>query len=102
MISSSLKMIPELLKKGCIIRYYDPSGKKKEFEKYKKVIFCSNISSACIKSDLIIIHTEWNEFKTLNFNKIVKKKHFKIYDMRNLYSPEEMKKKNLNYYGIGR
>ena len=29
--------------------------------------FCKNISSACIKSDLIIIHTEWNEFKFIKF-----------------------------------
>jgi len=100
--SPCLTMIPKLLKSGAAIRYYDPTGKKKELNKYKNVIFYNNSTNACSKSDLIIIHTEWNEFKTLDFNKIVKKNYFKIYDMRNLYSPEKMRKKKLNYFGIGR
>jgi len=100
--ASCLKMIPFLIKKGAYIRYYDPTGIKKEFNKYKKVMFYKNISKACLKSDLIIIHTEWNEFKTINFKKIVKKNNFKVYDMRNIYSPIKMKKNNIKYFGIGR
>ena len=76
--------------------------KKKDFKNYSNVKFCKNIESACYKSDLIVIHTEWNEFKFLNFKKLVKKKNFKIYDMRNIYSPSEMKKKKINYFAIGR
>ena len=53
------------------------------------------------KSDLIILHTEWNEFKNLNFKKLVKKKNFIIYDMRNVYSHKKMISNNINYYGIG-
>ena len=51
---------------------------------------------------MIIIHTEWNEFKLLNFKKIVKKNKFIIYDLRNLYSPFRMKKNGIKYFGIGR
>ena len=65
-------------------------------------MFYKNISKACLKSDLVIIHTEWNEFKTINFKKIVKKNNFKINDMRNIYSPIKMKKNNIKYFGIGR
>ncbi len=101
-MSSSLFMIPNLLKKGAIIRYSDPSGKKKEFDKYGKVSFYSNVAKACLKSDLIVIHTEWNEFKLLEFKKIVKKSNFKIYDMRNLYSSKLMKKNKINYFSIGK
>ena len=53
-------------------------------------------------ADLIIIHTEWNEFKQLNFKKITKKRNFKVFDMRNLYSTSEMKKNKINYFSIGR
>ena len=63
----------------------------KEWNKIKNVQFYKNISSACFKSDLIIIHTEWNVFKLLNFKNLVKKKNFSIYDMRNIYSPSKMK-----------
>ena len=40
--------------------------------------------------------------KSLYFKKLVKKRNFKVYDMRNLYSPEKMKKLNIKYFGIGR
>ena len=100
--SASLKMIPYLNKKGASIRYYDPTGKKIEFEKLKNVKFENNIRNACELSDLIIIHTEWNEFKHIDLKKIVKKKNFIIYDLRNIYSPEKMKKNNIKYFGVGR
>ena len=100
--SSSLMMVPYLLKLGAKINYYDPSGKKSDFSKYKNIFYCSDIKKACYSSDLIIIHTEWEEFKALDFKKIVKKKNFKIYDLRNLYSAKQMKEKGLNYYSIGR
>jgi len=100
--SPSLKLIPMLLKKGANIIYYEPTGKKSEFSRYKKVKYQENISSACKKSDLIILCNEWNEFKQLNFNKLVNKANFKIFDLRNLYSPKKMNKTNIKYFGVGR
>ena len=100
--ASSIPMIKYLSKKKCRIRYYDPTGKKNEFKNLKNVEYCKNIKSACLKSDLIILHTEWNDFKLLNFKKLVKKRNFKIYDMRNIYSPLKMKKLKIPYFGIGR
>ena len=100
--ASSIQMIKYLNKKKSTIRYYDPSGEKNEFKKLRNVKYCKDIFSACLNSDLIVIHTEWNDFKLLNFKKIVKKKKFKIFDMRNIYSPKKMKKLNIDYYGIGR
>ncbi len=100
--ASSIPMINFLNKKNCKIRYYDPSGEKKDFKKIKNVKFCRSIKSACLKSDLIIIHTEWNDFKLLNFKNLVKKSNFAIYDMRNIYSPSKIKKLNIKYFGIGR
>ena len=100
--ASSLSMIKYLNKKKSVIRYYDPSGEKKEFQKLKNVKFHKSISSACLNCDLVVLHTEWNDFKLLNFKKLVKKQKFKIYDMRNMYSPSRMKKLNIDYYGVGR
>ncbi|MDC0569599.1 UDP-glucose/GDP-mannose dehydrogenase family protein [Candidatus Pelagibacter sp.] len=100
--SSSLIMIPSLAKKGAKINYYDPTGEKKEFKKIKNVKFCENIKSAIKNSDLIIIHTEWNDFKSINFNKIVLNKKFILFDMRNIYSSNKMKDQKINYFGIGR
>ena len=95
-------MINYLNKKNSKIKYFDPSGEKIEFSNLKNVKFSKSVTSACLNSDLLILHTEWNDFKFLNFKKLVKKKNFKIYDLRNLYSPIKMKKNKINYFGIGR
>jgi UDPglucose 6-dehydrogenase len=100
--ASSISMIKYLNKKKCKIRYYDPSGEKVEFKNLKNVNYYEDVRNVCLNSDLIILHTEWNEFKSLNFKKLVKKRNFKIYDMRNLYSPDKMRKSNIKYFGIGR
>ncbi len=100
--SSSLVLIPYLLKRGGVVKYHDPSGFKKEFKKNKNLKFERILSKACLGADLIIINTEWDEFKSIDFKKVVKKENFKIYDMRNLYNPEEMRKKKIKYFSIGR
>jgi len=99
--SSSLSMIPALSKKGAKINYFDPTGEKSDFKKLKNVIFSNNIKDAIKKSDLIIIHTEWNDFKTINFKKDVKNKKFSIFDMRNIYSANKMKDLKIKYFSIG-
>ncbi len=100
--SSCLSMIPILNKKGSIIKYYDPTGFKKEFKKYKNVSFCNNINLAVQNCDLIIIHTEWNDFKSINFKKLFKNKKPIIFDMRNIYLPEKINDQGFKYIGIGR
>ena len=99
--SASLSMIPSLIKKGAIINYFDPTGEKKEFKKFKNVNYSDNINSAIKDSDLIIIHTEWNDFKSINFKKEVINKKFAIFDMRNIYSPTKMAEQKIKYFAIG-
>ena len=100
--SSCLKMIPHLIRKGAKINYYDPTGEKKEFKNMKNIVFSRNIKLSIEEADLIIIHTEWNDFKSINFKKDVKKKNFIIFDMRNIYSPSKMKVQKIKYFGLGR
>ncbi len=100
--STSLKMIPYLCKKGAKVNYYDPTGEKKEFNNIKNCSFKKNIKDNCKNSDLIILHTEWDEFKSIDFKKINKNYKLKIFDLRNLYSISEMTGKKIDYYSIGR
>jgi UDPglucose 6-dehydrogenase len=100
--SSSLEMIPFLSKKGAKIKYYDPTGLKKEFNKLKNVSFSNSIYDAVKGADLVILHTEWNDFKSINFKKLHPSKNLKIYDMRNIYSPLKVKSQGFKYFGIGR
>jgi UDPglucose 6-dehydrogenase len=100
--STSLTMVPYVIKRGAKVTYYDPTGEKNEFKKLKNCKFVDNINDNCKNADLIILHTEWDEFKSLEFKKIVGKKIFKVYDLRNLYNFEEMSKNKIKYYSIGR
>ena len=96
------KMIPYLSKSGAIVSYYDPTGEKKEFFKLSNCKFKNNLSDVCKNADLVILHTEWDEFKSLDFNRLVKNTKFKVYDLRNLYNFDEMFNKKIKYYSIGR
>ena len=100
--STSLKMLPYLSKKGAIISYHDPSGEKNEFKKLINCKFKKDVNENCLNADLIILLTEWDEFKSIDFKKAVKKKNFKIYDLRNIYTRDEMKRNRIKYYSIGR
>ena len=100
--SSCLKMIPWLLKKGAIIKYFDPTGYKTEFMKFKNVINKTSIKDAVHGADLVIIHTEWNDFKSINFKSLVKGKKFMIFDMRNIYSSSKIKDQGFKYFSVGK
>ena len=100
--SSSLIMIPALIKKGAKVNYYDPTGYKKEFSKLKNVKNSPTIKESIIGSDLVIIHTEWNDFKSINFKSLARGKKFIIFDMRNIYSEKKIKNQGFKYYSIGR
>ena len=100
--SSSLLMIPALSKKGATIKYYDPTGHKKEFKNIKNVYFEESIKKSINDTDLIIIHTEWNDFKSINFKNLIKGKKPIIYDMRNIYSNFKINSQGFKYFSVGK
>ena len=101
--SSSIKLANYLQEKGYIINCFDPvamENAKKEFINFN---YFNNAQEACNKVDAIIIGTEWNEFRALNFleiAKIVREK--KIFDLRNIYDESELQKLGFEYYGTGK
>ena len=102
--SSAINLISKFIKRGAKINYYEPTGNKGVLDKHKNVKYYDDLYLAAKKVDLIIIHTEWDEFKNLNFSKIKNNnKKVIIYDLRNLYNNETfINKNNITYYSIGR
>lgn len=102
--SSAINLISKFVKKGAKINYYEPTGSKEILDKHKNVKYFDDLYLAVKKVDLIIIHTEWDEFKNLNFSKIKNNnKKIIIYDLRNLYDNRSfINKNNISYYSIGR
>lgn len=100
----SIYMIENLLKEGFEISAYDQAASdniKKIF--LNKINYSKNPYQAVNKSDCLIILTEWNEFKQIDLNKVKKlMKNPVIFDGRNIYDPDDLKKLGFKYYSIGR
>ena len=99
--SQFLKIYPKLLKRGASLSYYEPTGKKYEI-KSSKIKFVSSIKQILENNDMIVIHTEWDEFRSINFSNFNIKKGTKIFDLRNLYKIKNISNKKIRYYSIGR
>lgn len=99
----SLTIIELLQKDGAVIKAYDPEAIGNANKLLTNVKFCKDPYEAVKDSDLLIILTEWNEFKEINLNKIKNlMKTPKIIDGRNIYEPAKLKDMGFDYMGVGR
>lgn len=99
----SLIIINELQKLGAKIKAFDPEAQGKAKTMLKNIEFCQSPHYTIKDADALIIMTEWNEFRDMEIEKIKKlMKQPVIFDGRNIYEPEEMKKLGFIYYGVGR
>ena len=100
--SPSIDLIKLLLQEGAKIRAYDPRAMEKAKNILNDVIFCKDPYQASQGADCLIIATEWNEFKELDFLKLKKiLQRALIVDGRNIYDPKQLKKLGFTYVGIG-
>ena len=100
--SPGVKLAKDLSRTKAKIKIYDPKGMenaKKELP--KSIEFCNNEYEVAENSNLLVIVTEWNQFKSLNLLKIRKLMKLPvILDLRNIYS-KEIIKDGFKYYSIG-
>jgi UDPglucose 6-dehydrogenase len=101
----SLTIIEELLRLGVKINAYDPAamGNFRKFYPFLHVKLFKNNYNALKNSDALVLVTEWNEFRKLDYGKMKKLMRSKaIFDGRNIYDPAEARENGFKYYGIGR
>jgi UDPglucose 6-dehydrogenase len=99
----ALYLIRALQQEGAKIKVYDPKAMGKAMILLKGVDFRKDAYSACRSADCLIIATEWNEFKELDFKRI--KKYMRrplIIDGRNIYDPAYLQEMGFTYIGVGR
>ena len=99
----SIDVIELLKQEGAKISAYDPEA----MENARKIIvgidFASDMYGAVTDADLLIVVTDWNEFKEADLEKIKSlMKSPNIIDGRNIYDPEKSKKLGFSYVGVGR
>jgi len=99
----SIVIINELQGLGAKVKAFDPEAKETAKEILKDVEYCKSPYEAVEGCDALVIVTEWNEFRTLDKEKIKKLMKFpNIVDGRNVYEPGRMKEIGFNYIGVGR
>lgn len=107
----SIEIIRALETEGALLKVYDPQAIEKAKEALKndnpqgapRIKFCKDPYEACKTSDCLIILTEWDEFKGLDFLRIKKLlKRPLVIDGRNIYEPKTMQKLGFTYISIGR
>ncbi len=99
----SITVINKLQKEGAKIKAYDPIAMSNAKKIFKNVEFCSDSYSVAKECDILIIMTEWNEFRQLNLSEI-KSSMAKpvLLDGRNIYDPQKLRGIGFVYTGIGR
>lgn len=102
----SLTIINELISAGAKVKTFDPiamENVKKKLGEEKNVHFCKDSYEAATDADLLIIVTEWNEFKQLDLAKVKDAmKSPNLIDGRNIYDPAKAKALGFTYMGVGR
>ncbi len=99
----ALILIDKLLQAGCHIKAYDPEAINEAKRIIgDKIIYANDKEEALIDADCLLLVTEWNSFRMLNYNvmsKLMKQKV--VFDGRNIYDAKEMYENGFDYFCIG-
>lgn len=99
----SLVIIPELQKAGAIISAHDPEAQEEADKHLKDVNWESDPYDVAKNADVLVIVTEWNEYRALGMRRIADSMKVKrLIDMRNIYKPDIMRDLGFHYVSIGR
>ena len=99
----ALAIIPALQDAGARIRAYDPEGMEQAAQHLEKVEFADS-AYACVEgADALAIVTEWDAFRGLDLDRVRNLLATPVVvDLRNVYAPEDMRRRGFSYVGIGR
>jgi UDPglucose 6-dehydrogenase len=102
--SPSLPIIDRLISDGATIRAFDPEGMDQARPMLPKaVVYCTSALDAAEKADVLVVVTEWNEFRALTPEQLKAVMRGRVVvDLRNVYDPAAMQQAGISYHSIGR
>jgi UDPglucose 6-dehydrogenase len=101
--AKSLDVIADLLAAGATVKTYDPIAMENTKSVFPHITYCANAYEVATGADALVVVTEWNEFKLLNFERLEQiMARPLILDGRNLYDPERLRRLGFEYHSIGR
>lgn len=99
----AIVVINELLRQKARIRAYDPVAMGNAKHMLKDVTFCKDSYEVAKDADILILMTEWDEFRQIDLKKIkTEMKTPMLLDGRNIYDPQTVKSLGFTYKGVGR
>jgi UDPglucose 6-dehydrogenase len=99
----SLDIVPALQAAGATVKAYDPEAMDEAAHLLENVTFCHGPYDALTGADAMVIITEWDQFRALDFERVKSALNAPIVvDLRNIYSKEDMAKLGFEYTSIGR
>ena len=99
----SLEIVPALIRAGATVQAYDPRGMALARQLLADVAWCDDAYAAADGADVLVIITEWNEFRALDLDRVKTLLRAPvIVDLRNIYRPEDMAARGFRYLSIGR
>ena len=99
----ALTIVPALVGAGAEVRVTDPQGKKEGEELLPGVTWCADAYEAAAEADMVLILTEWNDFRALDLQRLKQGMRGKGFaDLRNVYAPEDAIAAGFEYVSIGR
>ena len=99
----SLTIIPILHRDGALIQGYDPKGRHHGQALLPGVKWCSSALEAARDADIVVLLTEWNEFRAIDFKSLKRAMRGNVLiDTRNVFIPSEARLAGFDYFGVGR
>ncbi len=99
----SIPLITALQDMGAKVRAYDPVGMEQAKSVIGNVTFCDDAYSCAKGAAALVIVTEWEQFRALDFDRLkAVMAQPVLVDLRNVYRPDEMSRRGFAYEGIGR
>lgn len=99
----SLSIIPALQDAGATVRAYDPAAINEAQQLLPGVVWCGDAYETATGSDVLVLITEWNEFRALDLERIGSLMHQRVLvDLRNVYRGEDVRSMGFSYSSIGR
>jgi UDPglucose 6-dehydrogenase len=101
--SPSLSVISDVLAAGASVRAFDPAAMENARQAFPQLHYAADVYDCARGADVLVLATEWNEFRALDFGKLERLMKAKtVVDLRNVYEPKELKAAGWSYTGVGR
>ena len=99
----SIPLIAALQDMGANVRAFDPVGMEQAKGELKDVTYCADAYACAQNADALVIVTEWEQFRALDFGKLARTMAQKVVvDLRNIYGADEVSRYGFSYTGVGR